>query len=69
MMDDRLKKTAANVLRRVARTSGISVMELARQGRVGYEALLAAINSERPLPTKDAIRICMISGVRAADIA
>ena len=68
-MDERSRKIAANVLRRVVRTSGISIMELARQGRVGYEALLSAMNAERPLPTKDAIRICMISGVRAADIA
>ena len=68
-MDERSRKIAANVLRRVVRTSGISIMELAKQGRVGYDLLLAAMNAEKPLPTKDAIRICMISSVRAADIA
>ena len=44
-MDERSRKIAANVLRRVVRTSGMSIMELARQGRVGYDSLLAAMKT------------------------
>ncbi len=68
-MDERTLKIGANILHRVIRTSGMSVMELSRQGKVAYDSLLAAVNGQRLMPVKDAIRICMLSGVQPEDIA
>ena len=43
--------------------------ELAVRAGVPLPALMAAMNGERPLPTKDYIRVSMVSGVEPADVA
>jgi plasmid maintenance system antidote protein VapI len=60
---------AANILRRVIRLSGMTIMELARRGRVSYEAFQEALNGDKPLSAKDAIRICMMAGVSVQEIS
>jgi hypothetical protein len=60
---------AANILRRVIRLSGMTVMELARRGRVSYADFQEALNGDKPLSAKDAIRICMMAGVTAQEIS
>ena len=60
---------AASLLRRISRNSGMTPDVLSRRACVPLPALMAAMNGERPLPAKDYIRVSMVSGVLAADVA
>ena len=54
---------AVNILRRAVQLSGVPLTELIRLSRVPHEALMAAMNGVRPLPQKQLVLICMLTGV------
>jgi len=54
---------AVNILRRAVQLSGMPLTELIRLSRVPHESLMAAMNGVRPLPQKQLVLICMLTGV------